>query len=103
MNAEQFDQIRENLFKRCKEITDKKGKDYTKGSIDVLLNFKQGGSELGIPPIKTLGIFMKKHVDAIYHYIKTEGAHESEPIEERIADALNYLVFLKCLIDEKVV
>ena len=68
---------------------------------DVLINFKEGGTDLGVSDIKTLGIYMKKHVDAIFNYIKTEGQSESEPIEMRIVDCINYLVFLQALIKDK--
>lgn len=100
MNKDDFEKMRTKFFNDCKELTDKKGKDYTKGNEDVLSNFKEGGRDLGVPPMKTLGIFMKKHTDAIYNYIKEDGEHESEPIEERIKDATNYLIFLLALIKE---
>lgn len=100
MNAEEFDKLRNSIFERCIELTKTKGDDYTKGNIDVLSNFKEGGTDLGVPAKKTMGIYMKKHIDAIFNYIKNDGQVESEPISERIVDAINYLIFLQALIKD---
>lgn len=97
MNAKEFDKLREGVIKRCKELTTKKGKDYTQGNIDVLKNFKGGGETFGVDDYKILGVYLKKQIDAIYSFIKNGGQVESEPIGERIVDAINYLIFLKAL------
>lgn len=101
MVKEDFIKMRSEIFDKCINITKSKGEDYTKGNVDVLSNFKEGGRDLGVPPMKTLGIFMKKHTDAISNYIKNDGQCESEPISERIADAINYLVFLQAIIKDE--
>lgn len=100
MNKEDFEKLRDEIFDKCQKLTKKKGEDYTKGNIDVLSNFKEGDF-LGLNPYQTLGVYMKKHIDAIYNYIKTAGEHESEPIDTRIQDAINYLIFLKALIEDE--
>jgi hypothetical protein len=97
MNAEDFKSIRKQIFTNCENLTEKKGHDYTKGNVDVLINFKEGGEDLGMTSYQTLGVLMKKHIDAIYNFIKTDGKHQSEPIESRIEDAINYLIFLYAL------
>lgn len=94
-----FLKFRDNLLADAFNITMAKGKDYTKGSEDVLRNFKETGSDLGIEPLKVWGIFAKKHWDAIVAYLK--GKTESEPIRGRIIDLINYLVLLECLIAEQ--
>ena len=99
MNKEEFIIVRLNLLQDCLDIVDSKGEDYTKGQEDVLSNFKEG-EVFKIPAIKVCGVYMKKHIDAIYNYIGTEGQSESEPIEERIKDAINYLTLLYALIKE---
>lgn len=100
MNTKEFNELRDGIFSRCIELTQKKGEDYTKGNNDVLINFKEG-EFLGISPEKTLAVYMKKHIDAIFNHIKTGGQSESEPISERITDAINYLIFLQALIVDK--
>lgn len=101
MTAADFTALQARLFDRCKNLTDTKNKDYTKGNEDFLAFFKESGVDLDIPELKATGLMMKKHINAVYAYIKNEGSHESEPIEERIADAVNYLTFILALIKEK--
>lgn len=100
MNKKQFDNLRNNIFDDCVKLTETKGDDYTKGNEDVLINFKEGAF-LGLTSYQILGVYMKKHIDSIFNYIKNDGQTESEPIEYRIQDAINYLVFLQALIKEK--
>lgn len=101
MKADEFSELRKDLIKKCITLTDTKGKDYTKGDEDVLKAFKEGGAFFDVTPEKYLGFALKKHIDAIYTYIKTNGELQSEPIESRITDAINYLIFLQSLNKEK--
>lgn len=99
MKREQFIELRQRVLDACDQITKTKGVDYTKSSDDCLANFKEG-SVFGLTPLQTAGMFAKKHIDSIYNYIKTNGRSESEPIEGRIQDAINYLLFIQALIEE---
>ena len=101
MNIDKFLEVRTKLLEESLALTLKKGKDYTKGSEDVLRNFKETGADLGLSPEQVWGIFAKKHFDAIMSYIKHGGKHESEPIAERIKDLLNYLVLLYAILNEQ--
>ncbi len=100
MNSNEFNKSREELFDICKGITDKKGRDYTKGSHDVLSHFSESAESFGMTKYQNLGTFLKKHVDAIYNYIKSNGQSESEPIQSRIADAINFLTFFNAMVLE---
>lgn len=100
MNNNEFNQSREELFSICKGITDKKGRDYTKGNHDVLSHFSESASSFGMTKYQNLGTFLKKHIDAIYNYIKSDGQSESEPIQSRIADAINFLTFFNAMVLE---
>lgn len=100
MTRDDFVKMREELLKEADHITRTKGKDYTKGNEDILTNFKQG-EFLGLSELQVCGIFMKKHTDAVFNYIKTGGQSESEPIRERIKDCINYLLLLNGIIEER--
>lgn len=100
MTNEKFYELMKDTFADAMEIAHAKGKDYTKGSLDALANFKEGGKALAIDPEVVCWVFMNKHYQAITNYIKTQGQSESEPIEERIKDMINYLVLLLGLICE---
>jgi len=91
-------------FRACIEACDKlltvKGHDYTqgaKGDEGRLKNFYTSAEALGLTPLQVLGVYMKKHLDAVFTYIG-KGKVESEPIEGRIHDAVNYLLLLNKLI-----
>lgn len=76
----------------CDAILKVKGNDYTQGD-DRLKNFDRNGARLGLRPEQVLAVYMNKHLDAIETYLR-RGAVESEPIEGRIQDAINYLLLL---------
>ena len=91
-----------NTFIRnnCFSLLQTKGTEYSRGEEDVNSNFKRLSEELGIESKQVLYIYLKKHLDAISYYIKTNEV-KSEPIEGRIADAINYLLILASLISEE--
>jgi len=100
MTNKDFSELMQRTFEDCAKISKAKGLDYTKSSADALANFKEGGKDVNIDPIKVCWIFMNKHYQAITNYVKTGGQSESEPIAERIKDLINYLVLLQGLIIE---
>ena len=100
MNQKEYNNHVKNLLQECEELTTRKGKDYTRGDEDLLINFKEGSKFFDVHVYKYVGFPLKKQMDAIYSYIKTKGQSESEPIRERIKDSINYLIFLSCLIEE---
>ena len=61
--------------------------------------FKQGAIRIGLTPLQVWAIYFYKHIAAIETYVKN-GSVSSEPIEGRIADAINYLILLRALIEE---
>lgn len=90
----------EDLFSACRELLLVKGHDYTAGSPDRLANFKSAANVLGVSPEKILGVYLWKHLSAIFTYID-KGQLESEPIESRIVDSVNYLALLYKMVKEK--
>jgi len=82
----------------CFKTMEVKGKDYTLGNndIDRLYNFRKVGGFIGLDMAKVWSVYFSKHIFAILNFVKTDGQSESEPIEERIKDAVVYLLlFLK--------
>jgi hypothetical protein len=101
MTNKVFYELMDKTFTDCLALAKAKGEDYTKGSQDALANFKEGGKDIDLDPQKVCWIFMNKHYQAITNYIKTGGQSESEPIDERLKDMINYLVLLRGLIVER--
>jgi hypothetical protein len=100
MTKEDYIKTRDRLFEKAVDVSTSKAKDYTVGSEDVLANFKTVARRTGMSPLQVLGIYMMKHQDAISNYIRTGGQSESEPIEMRIIDNINYLFLLSALIND---
>lgn len=96
MKIDQFESLYDRMVEKEKDIIFTKGKEYANNE-DQLKNFKCSGEELGIAPEVILSVFLKKHMDSIFSYIKNKQVY-SEPIEDRIADARVYLSLLLGLI-----
>lgn len=93
-------------FRYCLEECDKllgtKGNDYTRGKASLgrkerLSNFYESSEFFGISPLQSVALYWFKHVMAIFRFVKS-GHVDSEPIESRVQDAINYLLFLFKLI-----
>jgi len=88
----------------CDKLLTTKGNDYVGGNktgIDRLRNFYDGAAFLGQTPFQVLGVYFYKHITAIFTFLK-KGKVESEPIEGRMHDAINYLLLaLKMVAVEK--
>lgn len=100
MKVEKYHEVREKLIEDAFEVSNKKGQDYTQKSDDALKNFKSVAERTGMTSKQVLGVYMMKHLDAISSFIEHDGQLESEPIKERIIDAINYLCLLWGLIQE---
>lgn len=100
MNKQTFEALIQEAVDRKIALRRDKGAEYTQGDEDVLANFKKGGIELGISPLKVWRIYYKKHDDAIVSFIKTGREISTEGIEGRIDDMQVYLDLLRGLVAE---
>lgn len=93
------DHFRDEVMK-CWKIYDQKGHDYTrgKGDLDRLDNFKEAASGAGVTPYQALWVYLYKHIAAVTTFVKN-GRVESEPIEGRLHDVINYCLLLLLMID----
>lgn len=82
----------DELLAECITTLHAKGADYTIGSTDKLANFNRGADFFGTRPAQVLGIYLWKHVTAVFNFIKSDGQVESEPIRGRIVDVINYML-----------
>ena len=85
----------------CWKIYDVKGNDYTrgKGDLDRTDNFKMAAENNGITPLQAWGVYFYKHVSAVWRFLK-DAKVESEPIEGRIHEVINYSILLLLLAKE---
>jgi hypothetical protein len=90
-----------SVVAECDRLLTVKGHDYTQGAASWtasndharLKNFYRHAERLGLPARKVLAVYLAKHLDAIETFL-AHGRVESEPIEGRICDAINYLLLL---------
>ena len=103
MTLEERQRIAETRFAECAKLLLSKGKDYA-GDQDALANFKGIACRLGISKYQVWSVYFMKHIRAIINSIKANPENpqtESEPLEERITDVINYAVLLEALLKDK--
>ena len=100
MKHSQLLEVNASMLKLAEHIRLSKNKEYSSEE-DALANFKQAGKEYAADPQVVLGIFMDKHLASIRTHIRLRqkklNPAGTEPFRERIADAINYLLFLDAL------
>lgn len=87
------------LQKEIDAICRTKSTDYA-GKTDILLNFKMVAERAGLTKFQVWAVYFEKHVSAITNAIKhnpEDPRVESEPLETRVYDAINYLRLFHCL------
>lgn len=100
MTIEEFDKlIRDNVLPKCFKIMGSKGISYS-GLEDKLGNFKRCGQLANIEPKKALYIYLCKHWDSLSSFMRGEY-NDSEKIEGRIMDIINYMFLLYALLTEE--
>jgi hypothetical protein len=99
MNNSEFEALVRDFRSKQDKLIISKGNDYTVQNLDRLNNFKFVGEQLGISPLKVLGVYWLKHVLAICTFIKF-GKVESEDIEGRFLDESNYNLLGRALVSE---
>lgn len=100
MQADEYDRLTIELLAIAKQIAESKRPAYTVGSPDVLANFKRIGERTKLSPLQVLDIYFLKHIDSITAFSDGD-IPQDEPIIERFADAINYLLLKFALLMEQ--
>ena len=100
MNAAQRSEYIDKLMQSCLGLLKDKGLEYSRGEVDVNSNFKRVAESVGSDPVTVAYVYLAKHLDSIANFVKTRETPSGEPIEGRIADAINYLAIMGSLIEE---
>ncbi len=99
MSSKEFTDLVNAARARQDGLLLRKGADYTRHSDDRLSNFKRNAEALGLTPFQVWAVYFNKHIDAIMAFVKS-GKAESEAIEGRLDDAINYLYLFEGLVQE---
>lgn len=94
------DKDMDNILQECFKVLVSKGNDYTIGSQDRLHNFRTVAEMTGLSMEKVFSVYFYKHVSSLFSYVKSGGQSESEPIESRIVDCINYLLLFSKIVAE---
>ena len=98
MNNEQFDAILQARLQKIQSILGKKAAEYARG--DRLSNFKRAAATLQCTPEQACIGFWMKHVISLLDMIDDKRTHPAELWQEKIGDAINYLVLLEAIVSE---
>lgn len=98
MTQQQFELIFDEITAKCHELLISKGHDYTDGE-DRLSNFKEIARDTGVTPLQVWYVYFSKHISAIKTFMRSNKL-ESESIDSRFFDAINYLILGYALMKE---
>lgn len=98
MERKEYDEVVQLLREKIDYIRSTKGVTYARDE-DQFMNFKRMSKQTGLCPYQVWGVYFTKHVDAIHSFVRNEY-NDTEPIEGRIMDAINYLELLYGMIKE---
>lgn len=96
------DEVFAQRFADCMTMIRQKNADYTQGVAkrDRIAAFRRIGGDIDVPMTKVWAIFAQKHWGAVMKFVK-DGQVESEPIDGRINDLINYFVLLGAIVHDK--
>lgn len=88
-------------FAECIDLIKAKNADYSQGEQkgDRIAAFRRIARDINITMEQAWAVFCQKHWGAVMKYVK-QGTVESEPIDGRISDIINYMVLLSAIIED---
>ncbi len=104
MNSKDFDKLVKRRNKRTSDVLDSKNAEYASDT-DKLNNFKRAGKMLRCNPEKALVGMWTKHIVSILDIVDNidrKKCPTKELIDEKIGDAINYLILLEALFYERI-
>lgn len=89
------------VMSECFEIYRRKNHDYTRGrpESDALDNFREAAAQNEVTVLQAWGVQFYKHIAAVWKFVR-DGSVESEPIEGRLYDVINYTILLLLYVKE---
>lgn len=96
MKLEEFQKIANAVVNRSLKVLTAKRNEYASED-DVLINFKSAGKYLDTTPQSALLYFLTKHLISLRDIVYGKVPCDMETIQEKITDAINYLILLEAL------
>lgn len=106
MTTKEFDIVVNHRLDECKRVLIEKAKEYAKGDEDRMHNFNRAAQITSECREKALFGFFLKHLVSVMDIIDDMNNNPSyvpnRPlVEEKIGDAINYLLLLEASIEDK--
>ena len=98
MDSEQFEKILSARLEAMRSTLESKAKEYAIG--DRLANFKRAAEISRTTPQKALAGMLMKHLVSVLDLIEGSLAPTEYMVNEKIGDAINYLVLLEAILKE---
>ena len=99
MNENEFQEIFSDQIKYCEKMLFKKGLEYAVET-DRLHNFKIAAMLQNETELQALGGMMAKHIVSIYDMIDSNEPYTMSMWDEKLGDAINYLILAKAILIE---
>jgi hypothetical protein len=100
MNNEDFKKILNKTINHCVETLMGKAKEYAADN-DRLHNFNNSSISTYLTPAQVCCGYMAKHTTSINDMVFLGGEYPPEVWDEKIGDAINYLILLRAVIEEE--
>lgn len=100
MTIERFNEIIQQQLRKTADLLTVKGNEYAP-DVDRLAAFKQAADLQQISVPEALGGMLAKHIVSIYQMLHNASLYTDEKWDEKINDAINYLLLLKACIAEE--
>lgn len=101
MNQEQFEASVRKRMDACYGILNAKAHEYALDE-DRLHNFTVAGDLQGVTPRQALGGMLAKHIVSIYDMINEDKLGLMHVWDEKLGDAINYLLLLNAMVEEEI-
>ena len=101
MTNKKLNEIVLNRVKQIQSVLTKKGIEYTSSTSDRLINFKIAADYQQITNKQALMGMLAKHLASISQMIKTDNVYSNDVWNEKIGDAINYLILLEAMVYEE--
>lgn len=101
MTAEEFNLVLTSRIEKIQKTLRAKATEYA--TTDRLYNFKEGAKVLRSNKFHTLLAYLTKHIVSVYDLAEKAGQGQATPkpvYEEKIGDAINYLILLEAMLAE---
>lgn len=100
MDSETFNKHIERQIDRSKNTLLKKAREYA-STMDRLHNFRVAAQLQNFSTAEALTGMMSKHIVSVYDMVCSGKKYREEEWDEKIGDAINYLLILRAVVSEE--